>query len=103
MRNIVIPLQVFGLLGDPFGDKIIDAARDVARRILLQTRNDQILLIDDTPIVQALLTVEDLHQRGFTRAVTAHQTDAFVVFDVQFCIVEKWRIAEGQPCAVHAN
>lgn len=99
----MITLQVFSLLRDTFGNKIVNAAGHVTRRILLQARDDKILLVNNTPVVQALFAVEDFHQRGFTRAVTADQTDALVVLDVQFCIVEKRRVAEREPRAVHTN
>ena len=89
MRNLVITLQVFGLLGDPLRHEIVHAAGHVTRWILLQAGDNQILLVNNTPVIQALLAVEDFHQRGFTRAVTAHQADALVIFDMQLCIVEK--------------
>ena len=89
MRNLVIALQVFSLLGDPFRHEIVHAAGHVTRWILLQAGDNQILFVNNAPVIQALFAVKDFHQRGFTRAVTAHQTDALVIFDVQFCIVEK--------------
>ena len=102
-RNIMIPLQVFSLFLNTFGNEVIHAALDVTRRILLQTRDDQILLINNTPIVKTLFTVQDLHQRRFARAVTAYQTDAFVILDMQFRIIKKGRIAERQPCTMHTD
>lgn len=99
----MIALQVFSLFRNPFRDEIINRARYVTRRVLLQAGDDQILLVNDTTVIQTLLAVEDFHQRGFTRAVTAYQTDAFVVFNMQFSIIEKWRIAKREPRAVHAN
>ena len=102
-RNIVITLEILGLLFDTLGNEIIHAALNITRRILLQTRHNQILLINDTPVVKPLLTVQDLHQRRFTCAVTANQADAFVIFDMQFCIIKKRRIAERQPCTMHTD
>jgi hypothetical protein len=103
MRNLVIALQVFSLLRDPFRHEIVNAAGHVTRRILLQAGDNQILLVNNAPVIQALFAVEDFHQRGFTRAVTAHQTDALVIFDMQLCIIEKRRVAEREPRAVHTN
>ena len=103
MRNLMIALQVFSLLRNPFCNEIINGTRHVTRRVLLQTGNNQILFVNNTAVIQALFTVEDFHQRGFTRAVTAYKTDAFVVFNMQFSIIEKWRIAKREPRAVHAN
>lgn len=90
----MVALQVFRLLGDPFGHKIIDAALHVTRRILLQTCHHQVLLVNDTPVIQPLLAVQDLHQGRFTGAVTAYQTDTFVIFDMQFCVIKKRCVAE---------
>ena len=89
MRNLVIALQVFGLLRDPLRHEVVHAAGDMARRVLLEAGDNQILLVHDAAVIQPLLAVEDFHQRGFTRAVTANQTDAFVIFDMQLCIIEK--------------
>ena len=89
MRNLVIALQVFSLLRDPFRHEIVHAAGHVTRWILLQAGDNQILFVNNAPVIQTLFTVKDFHQCGFTRAVTAHQTDALVIFDVQLCIVEK--------------
>ena len=103
MRNIMIALEINRLLRNPFGDEIVNASLYVTRRILLQTRHNQILLVNDTPVVQPQLTVEDFHQRRFARAVTAYEADAFVVLNVQFGIIEKRRVAERQPGAMHTN
>ena len=103
MRDIVITLEVNRLFCNPFGDKIVDATLHVARRILLQTRHNQILLINNTPIVKTLFTVQVLHQRRFARAITANQTDPLVIFDMQFSIIKKRRIAERQPCTMHTD
>ncbi len=94
MRNLMIALQVFSLLRDTFRNEIVHAAGHVARWILLQAGDNQILFVNNPPVIQALFTVEDFHQRGFTRAIAAHQTDALVIFDVQFGIIEKWCVAE---------
>ena len=59
----MVTFQVFSLLLDPFRNEIINAAFDITRRILLQTRDDQILLINDASVIQSLFAVEDLHQR----------------------------------------
>ncbi len=101
--NLMIALEIFRLFFDTFGDKVIDATRNITGRVLLQTRDDQILFINNTPIVQTLFAVEDLHQGGFPGAVTPHQTDAFVIFDMQLCVIEKRRVAERQPCAMHTD
>ncbi|VFT75626.1 Uncharacterised protein [Klebsiella aerogenes] len=90
----MVGLQVSGLFGDPFGDEIVHRTGNVARRILLQTRDDQILFINNTPVIQPLFTVKDLHQGRFTGAVAPNQTDAFVIFDMQFSIIQQRRIAE---------
>ena len=102
-RNIVITLQIFSLFLNTFSNEVIDAALNITRRILLQTRHNQVLLINNTPVVKTLFTVEDLHQRRLTCAITANQTDAFVIFDMQFCIIKKRRIAERQPCTMHTD
>lgn len=103
MRNFVITLEVLRLLFNPFGHKVVDAARDITRRILLQTCHDQILFVHDAAIIQPLFAVEDFHQRRFARAVTSYQTDTFVILDMQFGIIEEGRIAKRQPCAMHTN
>ncbi len=103
VRDLVVTFQVFRLLSDPLGHKIIDTALHVTWRILLQTRHHQVLLVHDTSVIQTLLTVQDLHQGRFTCAVTAYQTDTFVIFDMQLCIIEKRCVAEGQPRAMHTN
>mgnify|MGYP000246324211 CR=1 FL=1 len=99
----MVGLQVGRLLGDAFRDKIVHRTGDITRRILLQTRHNQILLINNTPIVKTLFTVQDLHQRRFARAITANQTDPLVIFDMQFSIIKKRRIAERQPCTMHTD
>ena len=103
MRNIMVGLQVRRLLGNTFRDKIVHRTGDITRRILLQTRDDQILFINNTPIVQTLLAVEDFHQGRFAGAVTPYQADAFVIFDMQFSVIQQRRIAERKPGAVHTN
>lgn len=83
----MIRLQVFRLLRDAFRHEIEHAAADIARRILLQARHDQILFVDHPAVVQRDLFAEDLQQRGFTGAVTPDQTHALVVFDMNFGVV----------------
>lgn len=48
----MIGLQVFRLLRDAFRHKVEYAAADIARRILLQTRHDQILFVDHPAVIQ---------------------------------------------------
>ncbi|MNG97857.1 hypothetical protein D3C79_569800 [compost metagenome] len=87
VRNRVIGLQVFRLLGHAFGHEIEYCPADIARGILLQTRNDQILLVNHPAIVQRNFFTEDLQQRGFTGAITPNQTNAFVVFNMNFGVI----------------
>ncbi len=87
MGNGVIGFQMLSLLFNALGHEVIHRTGNIARRILLQTRHDQIGFINNAAIIQWLFAIDDFHQRGFTRTVTAHQTDAFVLFDVQFGIV----------------
>ena len=94
MRNRVIGFKVLGLLFHALRHKVIDGAGNIARRILLQTRHHQVLLENDAAVIQRLLPVNDLHQGRFACAVTADQTDALVLFDMQLGVVEQWRIAE---------
>ncbi len=82
------------LLGDAFGHKVIHRTGDIARWILLQARNDQILFVNNATIVERLFAVDDFHQRRFTGAVTAYQADALILFDMQFCVVQQRRVAE---------
>ena len=90
----MITLQVFSLLRHAFGNKIINAASDISRRVLFPTCDHQILLIDDATIVQRQLMVNDFHQGRFTGPVTPYQTDTLIFFDMQFSIIEQRRVAE---------
>ncbi|MNH42206.1 hypothetical protein D3C79_1038590 [compost metagenome] len=87
MRNRVIRFQMLCLLGHAFGDKIEYRTADIARWILLQTCHNQILLINHPAIVQRNFFAEDLQQRGFTGAVAPNQTNALVVFNMNFGVV----------------
>ena len=99
----MVGLQVGRLLGDAFRDKIVHRTGDITRRILLQTRHNQILFINNAPVIQPLLAIEDLHQGRFTGAVASDEADALVIFDMQLGIIQQRRIAEGKPGAVHTN
>ena len=103
MRHVMVGFQISRLLGDPFGDKIVYRTSNVPRRILLQTRHDQVLFINDASVIQPLFAVEDLHQGRFTGAVASDEADAFVIFNMQLGIIQQRRIAEGKPGAVHTN
>lgn len=83
----MIRLQVFCLLRNAFGHEVEHAAADIARRILLQARHDQILFVDYPAVVQRDLFAEDLQQRGLAGAVAPDQTHALVVFDMNFGVV----------------
>ncbi|MNF11685.1 hypothetical protein D3C80_2129500 [compost metagenome] len=73
---------MLGLFEHTFRDEIKHRTFNIARRILLQTRHNQILLIHNAPVIERHFTVEDFHQRRFTGAVTANQTDALIRLDV---------------------
>lgn len=64
---------------------------------------DQVLFINDVFVIQFLFVVEDFYQGRFIGVVVFDEVDVFVIFNMQFGIIQQWCIVEGKSGVVYIN